>query len=152
MTLIKWGQHLWHVTHFRGMGRVWYILHAFLGRSILGARASCDRSEDMTRRLWSHKHPASLWWVQYSNSVCDWSIFMWVFSLVNRWASVNQWKDSHKYWPITNRVQILNSPKWGWMLVWPEPPRRVLTSITRGSGTQGRAEGAIWSLMKKQFL
>jgi hypothetical protein len=26
----------------------------------LGARASCDRSEDTTKRLWSHEHPASL--------------------------------------------------------------------------------------------
>jgi hypothetical protein len=102
----------------------------------LGARACCDRSEDTTRRLWSHEHPASLWWVQYLNPVCDWSKFMRVFSLVNQRSSVNQWKDSHKYWPITNKVQILNSPKWGWMLVWPEPPRRR-PSVTRSSGTQG---------------
>jgi hypothetical protein len=38
-----------------------------------------------------------------------------------RRSSLNQWKGSHKFRPITNRVQILNSPKWGWKLVWPEP-------------------------------
>jgi hypothetical protein len=87
-------------------------------------------------RLWSQVLPPSLWWVQYLNSVCDWSKFVRAFSLVNQWAAVNRWKDSHKFRPITNRVQMLNSPKWGWMLVWPEPPRRVFTSITAGSGTQ----------------
>ena len=93
----------------------------FSGYITLGARASCDRSEDTTRRLWSHEHPASLSWVQYLNSFCDWSKFMWVFSSVNRLSSVNQWKGSHKFKPITNRVQTLNSPKWGWKVVWPEP-------------------------------
>ena len=72
----------------------------------LGARALCDRSEGTVWRLWSHKHPASLWWVQYLNSVCGWSKFMRVFSLIDRCSLVNQSKDSHKYWPITNRVHV----------------------------------------------
>jgi hypothetical protein len=82
----------------------------FSGYITLGARASCDRSEDMTRRLWSHEHPASLWWVQYLNSVCDWSKFMWVFSLVNRRSLVNQWKGSHKFRYPKMWVQIPLEP------------------------------------------
>jgi hypothetical protein len=111
--------------------------------STLDSRASCDRSEDTTRRLWSHEHPASLWCVQYLNSVCDWSKFIWVFSLVNLWASVNQWKDSHKFRRITNRVQILNSPKWGWMLVWPEPVL-VVSSLLSQEALEPRV---VWKLV-----
>jgi hypothetical protein len=38
------------------------------------------------------------------------------------------------------------------MLVWPEPPRRVLTSITRGSGTQGTFFEARTSLLPQGNL
>jgi hypothetical protein len=93
-----WLIYLWiitwvHVIETRTIGsnQYWTVC----ANVTLGARASCDR-KDTTRRLWSHEHPASLWWIQYLNSVCDWSKFIRVFSLVNLWASVNQWKDSHR--------------------------------------------------------
>jgi hypothetical protein len=75
----------WVIERFANMKNrrllLWFnrLNSDFSGYITLGARASCDRSEDRTRRLWSNEHPASLWWVQYLNSVCDWSKFMWVF-------------------------------------------------------------------------
>jgi hypothetical protein len=70
-----------------------------------------------------------------------WTLFMIGLNLCE---SFHWLTDTHKltgrmnkFRPMINRVQILKSSKWGWMLVWPESPRRVLTSITRGSGIQG---------------
>jgi hypothetical protein len=77
------------------------------GKATLDARASCYRSEDTTRRLWSHERPASLWWVQYLNSVYDWSnlceCFHWLTDerrLTNEKTHTNldQSQTEFKYW------------------------------------------------------